>query len=88
MTPGNPFYKCIPRDQPNQLIQGFLAHKKLTPPKDHHRSLGIGSWEKAVLCERGQPVLKLVPRTQEEPSLGDLLRDFEKDTEEDGGSGL
>ena len=23
-------------------LQGYLAHKKLPPPKDHHRSLGIG----------------------------------------------
>ena len=23
-------------------VQGYLAHKKLQPPKDHHRALGIG----------------------------------------------
>ena len=23
-------------------LQGYLAHKKQPPPKDHHRALGIG----------------------------------------------
>ena len=28
--------------RPFEGVQGYLAHKKLPPPQDHHRSPGIG----------------------------------------------
>jgi len=41
-------------------LQGYLAHKRHTPPQDHHRTLGkvstVGSLEGGVSYERGTPV--------------------------------
>ena len=42
-------------------LEGCLTLKKQTPPKDHHRALGMNeptakSFEEAVSHERGTPV--------------------------------